>query len=100
MLISAGFDAHSNDPITSLGLSSEGFFMVSSKLVELAEDFCNGMIVFVLEGGYNPQNLADGAAAVFASLLHKSFTAPRDGSNDKEPDIEARIDEIRKWHAF
>ena len=55
LLVSAGFDAHWNDPITSLGLSIPGFYRLSKGLVDLAAEFCQGKVVFVLEGGYNPQ---------------------------------------------
>jgi acetoin utilization deacetylase AcuC-like enzyme len=101
ILISAGFDAHWNDPITSLGLSTAGFHMLSKKLVDLAEEHCNGKIVFVLEGGYDPANVANGAAAVF-SALKGSPTGPdaNDPSPYPEPDASKRIDEINKWHGF
>ena len=66
IFVSAGFDAHWNDPITSLGLSTAGFYMLSKKLAGLAEEHCSGKIVFVLEGGYDPLNVANGAAAVFS----------------------------------
>ena len=68
ILVSAGFDAHWSDPMTSLGLSTAGFYMLSKKLVDLAEEHCNGKIVFVLEGGYDPAGVANGAAAVFSAL--------------------------------
>ena len=51
-----------------LGLSSAGFFSISKRLVELAEEHCGGKIVFVLEGGYDPANVANGVGAVFAAL--------------------------------
>src|SRR5512143_2156106 len=65
LLVSAGFDAHWNDPITALGLPSVGFHRLSAGLVRLAEQHCGGRIVFVLEGGYDPKNVANGVRAVF-----------------------------------
>src|SRR6266498_93262 len=47
IFVSAGFDAHWNDPITTLGLSTAGFYTISKKLVELAEQHCDGKVVFV-----------------------------------------------------
>ncbi len=101
ILVSAGFDAHWNDPITSLGLSSKGFFSLSKKLIELAEETCNGKIVFVLEGGYDPHNVANGAGSVFFALAGSS-SAPEanDESPYPEPDCEARIKQIKAWHGF
>ncbi len=101
IFISVGFDAHWNDPITSLGLSTAGYFMLAQKCVALADEFCNGKIVFVLEGGYDPVNVAEGAEAT----LHALTKSPRrneaeDFSPHEEPDCESRIEEIRKWHEF
>ncbi len=101
LFVSAGFDAHWNDPLTSLGVSTEGFFQISKRLVELAVEHCDGRIVFVLEGGYDPQNLATGAAAVFSALTSsKSEFEAKDASPRAEPEIESRLDEIRIWHEF
>ncbi|MBI5955201.1 MAG: histone deacetylase [Chloroflexi bacterium] len=101
LLISAGFDSHWSDPLTSLGLSTQGFFNISKKLVHLAEEHCNGKIVFVLEGGYDPNNVASGSAAVFDALTNSTLSQ---GVNDpfprRESDHEARIADIRKWHGF
>jgi acetoin utilization deacetylase AcuC-like enzyme len=100
MLVSAGFDAHWNDPITSLGLSTAGYAMLSKKLVDLAEGHCGGRIVFVLEGGYDPLNVAEGAAAVFAALTGNKFADPGDASPHPEPEAGGRIEQIREWHGF
>jgi acetoin utilization deacetylase AcuC-like enzyme len=101
ILVSAGFDAHWNDPLTSLGLSSAGFFHISQRLVELAGEHCNGKIVFVLEGGYDPANVANGAGAVFAALEGRTqeFNAG-DPSTRVEPEIDPRLEEVRSWHGF
>lgn len=99
IFVSAGFDAHWNDPITTLGLSTSGFYMISKRLVELAEQYCNGKIVFVLEGGYDPNNVANGAAAVFSALTNsKSGKEANDPSPYPDPDHGSRIAEIQKWH--
>ena len=100
ILVSAGFDAHWNDPITTLGLSSAGFYMLSKKLVDLAEEHCRGKIVFVLEGGYNPTHLANGAAAVFAALTDKPFIDPGDASPRKETDASEMIEKVCEWNGF
>jgi acetoin utilization deacetylase AcuC-like enzyme len=100
ILVSAGFDAHWNDPITSLGLSTAGFYMLSKKLVDLAEEHCGGKIVFVLEGGYNATNLANGADAVFAALMDKDFVDPGDASPRKETNASEIIEKVCKWHGF
>lgn len=100
LLVSVGFDAHWNDPITSLGLSSAGYFMLAKKMVGYAEELCGGRVVFVLEGGYDPDNVANGAAGVFAALGKKEYADPGDASPHREPDMEAQITEIRNWQGF
>ena len=101
LLISAGFDAHWNDPITSLGLSTQGYFNISKKLVDIAEEYCGGKIIFVLEGGYDPRNVAHGVDAVFGALTNRPLkNEANDPSPYKAPDHESRIAEIRKWQGF
>jgi acetoin utilization deacetylase AcuC-like enzyme len=101
LFISAGFDAHWNDPITSLGLSTCGYYNISKKLVEIADEYCDGKIVFVLEGGYDPHNVAHGAAAVFDALTSSPLRVEaNDPCPHKDPDHESRIHEILKWHGI
>jgi acetoin utilization deacetylase AcuC-like enzyme len=101
LLISAGFDAHWNDPITSLGLSTRGFYNISKKLVELAGEVCGGKIVFVLEGGYDPHNVANGVGAVFDALTSRPLGSEAgDASPYKEPDVESRLEQVRIRHGL
>jgi acetoin utilization deacetylase AcuC-like enzyme len=101
IFISVGFDAHWNDPITTLGLSSVGYFTLAQKVVALADEFCDGKIVFVLEGGYDPVNVANGAGGVFDALSRNRLSHEAGDLNPyKEPDCESRIEDIRKCHGF
>ena len=101
IFVSAGFDSHWNDPITSLGLSTEGYFAISARLVRLAEEQCGGRIVFVLEGGYEAANVANGVEAAFAALTgSEDAPAVQDACPRPEPDQGARLDEILGWHGF
>ncbi len=100
ILISVGFDAHWSDPITTLGLSTAGYLMLAKKVMSLAEEYCDGKIIFVLEGGYDPMNVANGTEAVFIAATGKGESEAKDPNPNKEPDCESRIEEIRKWHGF
>ncbi|MGC4030768.1 MAG: hypothetical protein QM754_03330 [Tepidisphaeraceae bacterium] len=53
LFISAGFDAHAEDPLAEMNVSDEGFFEMTALLSQLAEQTSGGKIVSVLEGGYN-----------------------------------------------
>jgi len=59
IIISAGFDAHTNDPLAQINLSTECYGKMTQKLMEIANDVCNGRIISMLEGGYDYSALAD-----------------------------------------
>ncbi len=59
LLISAGFDAHIDDPIAQLRLSSEDFYKITKRTLEVSKPFCNGNIVSILEGGYDLKALQE-----------------------------------------
>ena len=69
VLISAGFDAHELDPVGSLGLQSEDFHDLTQLVVAVANQYCGGRIVSLLEGGYNVDALAESVACHLESLL-------------------------------
>jgi acetoin utilization deacetylase AcuC-like enzyme len=100
ILVSAGFDSHWDDPLTSLGLTTGGFHAISKALVELGGEWCQGRIVFVLEGGYNPVNVAYGVEAVFAALTNSHPMEDSRRSPYREPEFESRVEAVRKFHGF
>jgi len=59
LLFSAGFDAHINDPLAQLRLSSEDFYKITKRTLEVSKPFCNGNIVSILEGGYDLRALQE-----------------------------------------
>lgn len=63
MLISAGFDAERRDPLAQLNWNHEDFAWVTGKLMDLADEHCEGRLVSLLEGGYDLDGLADGVSA-------------------------------------
>jgi acetoin utilization deacetylase AcuC-like enzyme len=99
LFVSAGFDSHWDDPLAEMGLSSAGYFAYSRRLVELSEQYCGGKIVFVLEGGYNPRNVASGVDAVLAALTGRNFN-PLDPSPYPEPAITPLLEEVRAWNGL
>ncbi len=58
ILISAGFDAHAEDPVGSLGLEVEDFATLTGDVLDVARVHAGGRVVSVLEGGYNVPILA------------------------------------------
>ena len=59
LLFSAGFDAHIDDPLAQLRLSSEDFYKITKRTLEVSKPFCNGNIVSILEGGYELRALQE-----------------------------------------
>jgi acetoin utilization deacetylase AcuC-like enzyme len=69
ILVSAGYDAHRDDPLAGLMLSTECFGEITRLLCETAERLCGGKIVLTLEGGYDLQALGASVCATVEVLL-------------------------------
>ena len=59
LLFSAGFDAHINDPLAQLRLSSEDFYHLTKRTLQISKSLCNGNVVSILEGGYDLKALQE-----------------------------------------
>jgi acetoin utilization deacetylase AcuC-like enzyme len=68
ILISAGFDAHKDDPLGQLRLTENDFAWATASLMDMARKVCGGRVVSVLEGGYNLDALADCVTAHVETL--------------------------------
>jgi len=69
VLMSAGFDAHRDDPLGDIMLDAESFYRMTQVVVGFAEMHCDGRIVSTLEGGYNLDALAESAGRHVDALL-------------------------------
>ncbi len=69
VLISAGFDAHRDDPIGSLELETEDFIPLTEMVLDVADTYAGGKLVSVLEGGYNLAALVDSVEVHLRSLI-------------------------------
>jgi acetoin utilization deacetylase AcuC-like enzyme len=69
LVISAGFDAHTRDPLANLNLIEADFAWVTKKLMDVANDSAQGRIVSMLEGGYDLQGLSRSVAAHVTTLM-------------------------------
>lgn len=101
MLVSAGFDAHWNDPLGEMNISTAGFAKLNQFIIELAKRLCNGKLVMVLEGGYDLDAVA-GCVATCVNLLLGDDAAV--DSLGQAPDItfqvngDVLIGELRRIH--
>lgn len=71
VIVSAGFDAHAEDPIGSLGLQTEDFAELTSLVQQVAQTHAGGRLVSSLEGGYNVDRLAECVELHLRTLLSK-----------------------------
>ncbi|MGX2040336.1 histone deacetylase family protein [Methylocaldum sp. MU1018] len=69
LLISAGFDAHRDDPLAGLNLVEDDYAWATSELAALAKKHAEGRLVSVLEGGYNLEALGTSVAAHVRALM-------------------------------
>lgn len=69
IFVSAGFDAHIDDPLGGFELSDEDFWKIGSILGELARDKSNSRLVSVLEGGYDLPALGRSVSKFVGALL-------------------------------
>lgn len=69
LLISAGFDAHRDDPLASVMLVEDDYRWLTAGLIDIATESCDGKIVSALEGGYNLDALGNSVAAHVETLM-------------------------------
>ncbi len=72
ILISAGFDGHQDDPLSAANLTAQGFAKFTEITMDLADHYCEGHLVSVLEGGYSLTGLATSVEAHLKTLLTHS----------------------------
>jgi acetoin utilization deacetylase AcuC-like enzyme len=68
ILISAGFDAHRDDPLGQVNMSEDGFHTLSEMVLDVAARCCSGRLVSILEGGYDLNALANSTLAHIKAL--------------------------------
>jgi acetoin utilization deacetylase AcuC-like enzyme len=99
VLVSAGFDAHWLDPLAGLQFTLAGYTHLTHGLARIAAEQCNGMLVFVLEGGYHLAALAGGVTTVLRTLLGEHEIPDGLGPAPRpEPTIGERVAHFRRLH--
>lgn len=69
ILLSAGFDAHKNDPLANLDLESRDYYILTKEIMKIAKKICSNKIVSILEGGYNLSAIQESAKYHVEALL-------------------------------
>lgn len=100
ILISAGFDAHTEDPLGNLALTEFGFSDLCARALHLAEGHAEGRLLLTLEGGYAPRALANSTASVLATLAGRGPTWGPAPTRAPTPGAQATIDRAREFHGL
>lgn len=103
IMVSAGYDAHWDDPLASMLLSVAGYSAMARALKELAAEVCQGLLVFTLEGGYHLQALAYSVLNSFAVLLGLEewrLIDPLGPSPYKERGVEEIVKRVKGLHGL
>ena len=69
ILLSAGFDAHKDDPLAQFQLKSDDYHSITKRTLSVAKECCDGKIVSILEGGYDLNALKESTEAHVNALL-------------------------------
>ncbi len=72
IFISAGFDAHRRDPVGSLGLETEDFGTLTDIVLDIANAHAGGRVISVLEGGYNPEAVAESVEVHLREMVRRA----------------------------
>lgn len=101
IIVSAGQDAHQSDFVAQMRMTHAGFAKLTGIVRALAAEQCDGRLVFVLEGGYNPKAAARSVETI-CSALRDGFVdmsaLNSDGKTQLTPILRSRIDQVRSLH--
>ena len=88
ILASVGFDCHFSDPLTNLGLTTQGIAMMNSYLHNLSKTISNGKLTIFLEGGYNLDIVGMCSQLIVEELTEEDITDFKDEHSESERSIE------------
>lgn len=91
IMVSAGFDGHWRDPLANLILTRDGYYHLSKILLSMADSLCQGRLLFVLEGGYDPKTLQESIAEILSAIAGSPSPFKE---KDKAPYEEISIEDI------
>jgi acetoin utilization deacetylase AcuC-like enzyme len=103
ILVSAGYDAHRDDPLAAMQVTVDGFAAITGILKELAAEFCGGRLLLSLEGGYHLQALAHSIRATLEVLLGSPVSpdplgTPHGGAQGR--DIDSILGQVAARHGL
>ena len=100
VLVSAGFDTYFRDPLGSMNVTPKGFAGLTRLLLEIADQSCQGRIVFALEGGYDLEGLKESVKAVLKELRGESILSEEEMNSEDitSLSVDSVIDRVAGIH--
>jgi acetoin utilization deacetylase AcuC-like enzyme len=86
ILVSAGYDAHHNDPLTHMGFSSQTFSYMVDEICKIADQYAHGRVACTLEGGYNLEAIGDSITNSVAALAGEKIPCPENAIFEEDAD--------------
>jgi acetoin utilization deacetylase AcuC-like enzyme len=99
VLVSAGFDAHWVDPLAGLQLDLQGYAHLTREVIRIAQELCDGRIVFAMEGGYDLDALSHGVLNIAYALQGRDTVSDPLGPLDMpQQDVSALVSQLYCAH--
>jgi acetoin utilization deacetylase AcuC-like enzyme len=97
ILVSAGFDAYKDDPLAGMRLEAECFGRLTARIAAIADEWCEGRLVVLTEGGYHLKGIADSLRSVIDALEGKRIDGGLSGT--VAPRGDAAIEAVKPYLA-
>ncbi|MEE8380348.1 MAG: histone deacetylase [Thermodesulfobacteriota bacterium] len=98
ILLSAGYDIYFQDPLGGMDVTPEGFAMLTSTIMDMAQSSCQGKLVVTLEGGYHLGGLRDSVKATLKELMGDSILKDAKKEGKLLGSTEEIMEKVRKRH--
>lgn len=104
VLVSAGFDIYQHDPLGTMDVTPQGFYAMTRIIRQLADNVCGGRLLFVLEGGYHVQGIAESVRQTLLALSDSCGLPVRTPAVSFEdcrilPATRTSIEKVKKLHS-
>jgi len=104
VLVSAGYDIYQNDPLGTMDVTPQGFYVMTRIIRQLADNICAGRLLFTLEGGYHVPGTAESVKQTLLALSDRDapqldFPAGMIENRRPLPVSLSIIEKVKKAHA-
>lgn len=97
-----GYDAHVQDPLAGLQFEARTYHKLCQRTAALSKELCQGRCVWILEGGYHLESLADSVASSLSAILDEPWQQDQPQLLREEPlvKVKALLDQVTRTHGL